>query len=366
MKIKKNDMVLLLSIINFLIFSLISYFISKLNNGIGTAPLVFSGDDGLMYHQVAVGEEFLDFELFWVKVIKFLYYISVQEPLVIRFFLILIFSFNLLYIAFYNSKNNVYNQFPPKTGIKLIFLMFCFSPSFYLFYFFSIYRDALIAACFFFSSVYFYRRDLIFFTISLVLLFLLRPYMAGALLLSFAIVFFIGVNKPARLLFILLLMFSIAVNVLIPVSNLLGFNLIDFRGGFSDSGANSTFGINFNGSILGNTISYWVSFILNFFAGMPIFYNRPVYVFFFFAQSLPAIIVFILVFSNKIAHSILERKMLITFLVWIMTYSLMNDNAGNSLRLFSAGLPILLFVSARLCLYSGLEPPQKKGVIRKI
>lgn len=179
--------------------------------------------------------------------------------------------------------------------------------------------------------------------------------MAGALLLSFAVVFFIGVNKPFKLLFILLLIFAMVANILIPISNFLGFNLIDFRSGFSDSGANSTFGINFDGSVLENTLGYWFSFILNFCSGIPVFYDRPVYFFFFFAQSLPVIIVFILVFFNKIAHSILERQLLITFLVWVLTYSLMNDNAGNSLRLFSAGLPILLFVSARLYLYSGLK-----------
>jgi len=355
MKVEKNDVAILLSIVVIFFYTIAIYVFSKMNGGIGTAPIVFSGDDGLMYHRVAIGEDTLGFELFWVKIIKFLYDISIQDTLVVRMFLFSLFAFNLFYVVYYNKKNKVICCYPKKYGVKIVFLLFCFSPAIYLFYFFSIYRDAMIAICLFFSSMLFYSRNTFFGFVFLVVLFLLRPYMAGSVLLSFVVVSFLGVKKPFRLLFCLLFMFAMVANLVTPISNWLGFSLIDFRGGFSDSGANSTFGINFDGSVINNTLSYWFSFVLNFCSGLPLFYDRPVYIVFFLIQSLPVIIVFIWVFFNKVPHSILERKLLITFLVWIMTYSLMNDNAGNSLRLFSAGLPILLFVSSRLYLYSGLK-----------
>ncbi len=355
MRLSRTDVFVLLSVINFFFITFIFYTISKLNNGVGTAPLFISGDDGLMYHRVATGEQSLEFDLIWVNIVRSLYHITVEDPLVIRFFLFSVFSFNLIYIVLFNSKNPVEIQTSRNSGIKLLVILLCFSPSFYFFYFLSIYRDILIAACFFFSSIFLYRRYLILSIVFLFFLFLLRPYMAGAVLLSFAIVSVIGVNNGFKLFFILFSIFAIIVSLITPISSLFGLNLVDFRGSFAHAGANSTFGINFDGSVIKNIISYIFSIILNFCSGLPLFYDRSEYIIFFILQSLPVVIIYYLVFFNKVAHSNLERQLLISFLVWVMTYSIMNDNAGNSLRLFSVGLPVLLFVSTRLYLYSGLK-----------
>ena len=98
--IKKYNFALNLSFFVFCLATIIFYFLSKNTGGIGTAPLVFSGDDGLMYHNVASGLENTDGDFFCVDVIRFLYSTFYPDQIVVRIFLIFVFLTWLCFSTF--------------------------------------------------------------------------------------------------------------------------------------------------------------------------------------------------------------------------------------------------------------------------
>lgn len=347
------------SVVLYLIITLLIYFVAlkEGNNGI-TLNLFGGTDDGYFYwdqaQNIANGRPWIRTSIYPYIIGMLVKTTGINDVLIIRvfnlfgFILFLLTSIGLIKWQ-YTHDSAIYNKKMRYSSYMLLIILLLGYLSMHMIASLSIYRDIWISL-FFSLSVLLSSKILFKNTNSMITLSFLvlsgaallgfRNYALAAFLTGLLIhLLFTRIEKPARLIIIVTILFSLYytffIDLTLPLVNLSLRDALEFRSiNLENFAGGSQMGIELvQSNFILFFLNYIVSYIGNLVGPLPWLINSPAMLLVFVFESLPMIYMLFYLYNKKNLITKGQRYILLQAFIWIAFIAISNDNIGTAARL---------------------------------